>query len=335
MNKVIIIAEAGPNHNGKIKNAFKLIDIAKRCGADFIKFQTSKPENHISKFAKKANYQFKNTSKKNSSQLQMSKKMTLSYKDFDQVYKYCKKKKINFLSTAFDLESIDFLRRFKMKYIKIPSGEITNLPYLIKVAKLKKKILLSTGMSNSREISKAIQILIKNGSSKNKITVLQCNTEYPTPLSDVNLKAMKFMSKKFKTNVGYSDHTLGIEASLAAVAMGAKVIEKHFTISKKLKGPDHKASLEENELKQLIQGIRNVEVVIGKEEKKLTKSEKKNINIARNSIVAASKIKRDEKFTKLNITIKRPGNGISPMKYFEVLGKKAKKNFIKDELIKI
>ena len=222
-----------------------------------------------------------------------------------------------------------------MKYIKIPSGEITNLPYLIKVAKLKKKILLSTGMSNIKEISKAIQVLIKNGSSKNKITVLQCNTEYPTPLSDVNLKAMKLMSRKFKTNIGYSDHTLGIEASLAAVAMGAKVVEKHFTISKKLKGPDHKASLEENELKQLIQGIRNIEVAIGKEEKKLTKSEKKNINIARNSIVAAGKIKKNEKFTKLNITIKRPGNGISPMKYFEVLGKKAKKNFMKDELIKI
>ena len=334
MNNVIVIAEAGPNHNGKIRLAYKLVDIAKKCGANFVKFQTSVSENHISKFAKKAVYQLKNTSR-NKSQLEMSKKMTLSFNDFKLLNKYCKRKKINFLSTPFDQESIDFLKKFKMKYYKIPSGEITNLPYLIKIAKLRKKILLSTGMSNINEISKAINILNLNGTPKKNITVLQCNTEYPTPLKDVNLKAMKMMKKRFGVNVGYSDHTLGIEASLAAVALGAKVIEKHFTLNKNLPGPDHKASITEKELKNLVTGIRKIELALGKDKKYPTESEKKNLFIARNSIVASKDIKKGQKFTKENLAIKRPGYGISPMKYFKILGKKAKKNFIPDELVKI
>jgi N,N'-diacetyllegionaminate synthase len=265
----------------------------------------------------------------------MSKKMTLSFNDFKLLNKYCKRKKINFLSTPFDQESIDFLKKFKMKYYKIPSGEITNLPYLIKIAKLRKKILLSTGMSNINEISKAINILNLNGTPKKNITVLQCNTEYPTPLKDVNLKAMKMMKKRFGVNVGYSDHTLGIEASLAAVALGAKVIEKHFTLNKNLPGPDHKASITEKELKNLVTGIRKIELALGKDKKYPTESEKKNLFIARNSIVASKDIKKGQKFTKENLAIKRPGYGISPMKYFKILGKKAKKNFIPDELVKI
>ena len=334
MNRVIIIAEAGVNHNGKLKLAYKLVDVAKECGADFIKFQTSVPELHISKFAKKANYQTKNTPG-DESQLQMCKKITLSYEEFRKLKKYCKKKKIEFLSTPFDLKSIDFLKSLKMKYFKIPSGEITNLPYLTKVAKLKKKVILSTGMANLLEIKEALKILISHGTKKKNITVLQCNTEYPTPLKDANVRAMLTIKKKFKVNIGYSDHTEGIEASLVAAALGAKVIEKHITLNKNLSGPDHKASITPKELKKMVEEIRKVTVALGNGVKKVSPSEGKNIKISRPSIVAAKEIKKGEKFTIKNLTIKRPGNGISPMKLFKVIGKIAKKRFLEDELIKL
>jgi|TARA_B110000438_G_scaffold283163_1_gene310904 N,N'-diacetyllegionaminate synthase len=334
MKRVIVIAEVGPNHNGKIRLARKLIDIAKDCGADFIKFQTSIPELHISKFAKKANYQSKNTSREET-QLQMAKKNSLTFEQFRQLNKYCKKKKINFLSTAFDLKSISFLNKLNMKFIKIPSGEITNYPYLSKIGKLKKKIILSTGMANMKEIGEALEVLTKKGVAKKKITVMQCNTEYPTPLKDANLRAMISIKKKYGVSIGYSDHTEGIEAALAATAMGAEIIEKHITLDKNLSGPDHKASITKKELKMMIDAIRKVELTLGDGIKKASSSEKKNIKIARNSIVAARDIKKGEKFNNENLIMKRPGNGISPMKLFTVLGKIAKKNFIKDEQIKL
>ena len=334
MNRVIIIAEAGVNHNGKLQLAYKLVDVAKECGADFIKFQTSIPELHISKFAKKANYQTKNTPG-DESQLQMCKKITLSYEEFRKLKKYCRKRKIEFLSTPFDLKSIDFLKSLKMKYFKIPSGEITNLPYLTKVAKLKKKVILSTGMANLLEIKEALRILTFNGTKKKNITVLQCNTEYPTPLRDANVRAMLTIKKKFKVNIGYSDHTEGIEVPLVAVALGAKIIEKHITLNKNLSGPDHKASITPIELKKMVEGIRKVTVALGNGVKKVSSSEGKNIKIARPSIVAAKEIKKGEKFTSNNLTIKRPGNGISPMKLFKIVGKFAKRSFLEDELIKL
>ena len=334
MNRIIIIAEAGVNHNGKLKLAYKLVDVAKECGADFIKFQTSIPKLHISKFAKKANYQIKNW-KKRVSQLQMLQKISLTYNDFKKLKKYCNKKKIEFLSTPFELKSIDFLKSLNMKYFKIPSGEITNLPYLIKVAKLKKKVILSTGMANLLEIKKALKVLTSNGTIKKNITVLQCNTEYPTPLRDANVKAMLTIKKKFKVNVGYSDHTEGIESSLAAAALGASILEKHITLNKNLKGPDHKASINPKELKKMIEGVRKITIALGDGVKKISPSEKKNIKIARTSIVAAKEIKKGEKFTTQNLTIKRPGNGISPMKLFKIVGKFAKRSFLEDELIKL
>jgi N,N'-diacetyllegionaminate synthase len=314
--------------------AYKLVDVAKKCGADFVKFQTSVPKLHISKFAKKANYQIKNRKKKES-QLQMIQKLSLSYNDFRKIKKYCKKKKIEFLSTPFDLRSIDFLKSLNMKYFKIPSGEITNLPYLMKVAKLKKKVILSTGMANLIEIREALRILTSYGTKKENITVLQCNTEYPTPLRDANIKAMLTIKKIFKVNIGYSDHTEGIESSLAAAALGAKIIEKHITLNKKLLGPDHKASINPEELKKMIEGVRKITVALGNGIKKASLSEKKNIKIVRTSIVALKSIKKGEKFTNKNLTTKRPGNGISPMKLFRIIGKIAKKNFFEDELIKL
>ena len=334
MNKIIIIAEACHNHNGKLKMAYKLVDVAKKCGADFVKFQTTIPKLHISKFAEEANYQIKNWEKKGS-QLKMLQKLTLTYNDFRKINKYCKKKKIKFLSTPFDLKSIDFLKSLNMKYFKIPSGEITNLPYLIKVAKLKKKVILSTGMANLIEIKKALKILTSHGTKKKNITVLQCNTEYPTPLRDANIKAMLTIKKKFKIDVGYSDHTEGIESCLAAAALGAKVLEKHITLNKNLPGPDHKASINPKELEKMIEGVRKITIALGHGIKKISPSERKNIKIARNSIVAAKTIKKGEKFTTKNLAVKRPGNGISPMRLFKVIGKSAKRKFLEDELIKL
>jgi N,N'-diacetyllegionaminate synthase len=334
MNRVIIIAEAGQNHNGQLKMAYKLVDVAKKCGADFIKFQTSIPKMHISKFAKKANYQINNM-KKNESQLQMLQKLSLTFSDFKKIKKYCEIKKIEFLSTPFDLKSIDFLRSLKMKYFKIPSGEITNLPYLVKVGKLKKKIILSTGMTNLREIGEALRILTFYGTKKKDITILQCNTEYPTPFKDANIRAMLTIKKKFKVEVGYSDHTEGIEVSLAAAALGAKVLEKHITLDKNLSGPDHKASVNPKELKKMVEGVRKITLALGNGVKRVSASERKNIKIARTSIVASRVIKKGEKFTSNNLAIKRPGNGISPMKIFKIIGKIAKKKFLEDELVKL
>ena len=267
MTKVKIIAEAGPNHNGSLKLAYKLVDMAKRCGADYVKFQTSIPELHISRFARKAKYQKKNT-KKNESQLDMAKKIILSYNEFKKLNLYCKKKKIKFLSTAFDLKSINFLKKFNMDFFKIPSGEITNYMYLEEIGKIKKKVVLSTGMANLNEISDAIKILVRKGTKKKNITVMHCNTEYPTPMNDVNLKAMVTIKNKLKVDVGYSDHTEGTDVPPAAVALGASIIEKHVTLDKSMRGPDHKASLTEKELDLMVKRIRKTETLLGTSVKK-------------------------------------------------------------------
>lgn len=325
-----IIAEAGVNHNGNIDLAKRMIDVASEYNVDAIKFQTFKTENLVSKMAKKAKYQ-NNTTDQNESQFDMIKKLELDIETHKELIEYCKNKKIMFLSTPFDLESIDLLNDLGLEIFKIPSGEITNLPYLEKIGKLKKKVILSTGMSTLNEIESALNILRENGTKD--ITVLHCNTEYPTPMGDVNLNAMNTIKEKLNVEVGYSDHTLGIEVSIAAVSMGAKVIEKHFTLDKNMEGPDHKASLEPNELKQMVESIRNIEKAMGNGIKKPSKSEMKNIDIVRKSIVAIKKIKKGEIFTEENIYIKRPGNGISPMKWYEVLGTVATKDYDEDDLI--
>jgi len=333
-NKTFIIAEAGVNHNGNIEIAKKMIEVAKECGADAIKFQTFKAEKVISRYAPKAEYQ-KQTTGETDSQLEMVKKLELSFDDFVALKEYCDKLNIMFLSTPFDFESIDFLNDLGLEIFKIPSGEITNLPYLEKIGKLGKKVILSTGMADLGEIEDALDILISCGTKKENITVLHCNTEYPTPYEDVNLLAMLTIKEAFKVKVGYSDHTLGIEIPIAAVALGASVIEKHFTLDKNMEGPDHKASLEPHELKAMIDAIVNIEKALGNGMKKPSKSELKNKDIVRKSIVAKREIKKGEIFTEDNITVKRPGTGISPMRWYEVLGKVAPKDYKEDELIKI
>lgn len=330
MKKVLIIAEAGVNHNGDINLAKKLIEQAAKAGADVVKFQTFKANSCVSVSAKKAKYQLETTAKEES-QLEMIKKLELSYESHFELMKHCKKHGIAFLSTPFDLESVEFLRGLDLPYFKIPSGEITNFPYLKAVAKCKKKVLLSTGMANLGEIEAALTILRKNG-TKN-ITLLHCNTEYPTPFKDVNLNALKTLKEAFKLEVGYSDHTEGIVASLGAVALGAVVIEKHFTLDKTMEGPDHRASLEFEELKALCKGIRELEKALGSGIKKASKSEAKNKIIARKSLVAKREIQKGEKFSEQNLTTKRPGSGISAMRYEEYLGKRALKTYKKDELI--
>ena len=332
MNKVFIIAEAGVNHNGDINLAKKLIDEAVKAGADAVKFQTFKAENLVSKNAKKADYQVENTGN-NESQYEMIKKLELSFDDFIELKKYCDEKGIMFLSTPFDDESIEFLNNLGIEIFKIPSGEITNLPYLRKIGKLEKKVILSTGMADLGEIEDALDVLINSGTKKENITVLHANTEYPTPFEDVNLKAMQTISCAFDVDVGYSDHTMGIEVPIAAVAMGAKVIEKHFTLDRNLEGPDHRASLEPDELKAMVSTIRNIEKALGNGIKKPSKSEKKNIEVARKSIVAKRDIKKGEKFSEENLTVKRPGNGISPMRWDEIIGKVANRDYKEDELI--
>lgn len=329
---VYIIAEAGVNHNGNIVVAKKLIDEAKIAGADCIKFQTFKTENIVIKDASKAEYQIRNT-ENTESQYEMLKKLELTYDEFILLKQYCDIQGIDFMSTAFDLDSIDFLMKLGMDTWKIPSGEITNLPYLKKIAQISKKVILSTGMSNMSEIDDAIKVLMDYGSKD--LVVLHCTTEYPAPYEEVNLNAMTTIKNTFNVQVGYSDHTKGIEIPIAAVAMGAKVIEKHFTLDRQMEGPDHKASLEPSELKMMINGIRNVELAMGDGIKKPSPSEIKNISIARKSIVACKNIEKGELFTEDNLTIKRPGDGISPMKWYDVIGKKAYKNFDKDELIEI
>lgn len=330
MKKVLIIAEAGVNHNGDINLAKKLIEQAAKAGADVVKFQTFKANSCVSVSAKKAKYQLETTAKEES-QLEMIQKLELSYESHFELMKHCKKHGIAFLSTPFDLESVEFLRGLDLPYFKIPSGEITNLPYLKAVAKCKKKVLLSTGMANLGEIEAALTILRKNGTRN--ITLLHCNTEYPTPFEDVNLNALKTLKEAFKLEVGYSDHTEGIVASLGAVALGAVVIEKHFTLDKTMEGPDHRASLEFEELKALCKGIRELEKALGSGIKKASKSEAKNKIIARKSLVAKREIQKGEKFSEQNLTTKRPGSGISAMRYEEYLGKRALKTYKKDDLI--
>ena len=334
MNKVIIIAEAGVNHNGDINLAKKLIDVAVDAGVDYVKFQTFKAESLVSKSAKKADYQIENTQNANESQLQMLKKLELSHDQHQELINYCKQKNISFFSTAFDLESLIYLKELGLTMVKIPSGEITNLPYLRKAAELFSQVIISTGMSTIKEISDALEVFVMSGILKEKITILHCNTEYPTPMQDVNLHAMLTIQKEFGVNVGYSDHTLGIEVPIAAVALGAQMIEKHFTLDKNLAGPDQLASLEPIELKTMVQSIRNIEFAIsGNGIKEPSESEKKNIEIARKSIVANTKIIKGEFFSDKNITTKRAGNGISPMLWDKVIGQVAQKDFKEDDLI--
>lgn len=329
---VFIIAEAGVNHNGSIKLAKKLIDIACDAKADAVKFQTFKTENLVSKNAEKAEYQ-KQTTGRRETQFDMIKKLELDADVHRELMEYCKKKDIIFLSTPFDSDSIDLLEELGLETFKIPSGEITNLPYLRAIGKLNKDVILSTGMSEMSEIEDALEILIQAGTQKENITILHANTEYPTPMEDVNLKAMVTIGKTFGVDYGYSDHTLGIEIDIAAVAMGAKVIEKHFTIDKTMEGPDHKASLEPAELKAMVLAIRNIEKALGDGVKKPSKSEKPNIKIARKSIVACRCIKKGEVLSESNLGTKRPGVGISPMRWDDIIGTVALKDYETDELL--
>ena len=328
---VYIIAEAGVNHNGSFDLACKMVKAAKSAGVDCIKFQTFQSGSLVSRNAKKAEYQIKTTG--DSSQGEMLRKLELSYDEFLSLKTFCDKTGICFLSTPFDFESIDFLNTIEMPFWKIPSGEITNYPYLLALAKTGKPVVMSTGMCKIDEIGAAIKVLKENGTKD--IKLLLCNTEYPTPFEDVNLRAMRTMRDTFGLEVGYSDHTPGIEASIAAVAMGATIIEKHFTLDRNMEGPDHKASLEPDELAAMVRAIRNVEAALGTGIKEPSKSEKKNIAIARKSIVAAKNIQKGEILTEDNLTTKRPGSGISPMRWSEVIGKKAIRDFEEDELIEL
>ena len=330
--RTLIIAEAGVNHNGRLDLALKMVDEAKRAGADIVKFQTAIPERVISRYADKAEYQ-KETTGNEESQLEMCRRIHLKLSDYDIIKEYCEEVGIEFLSTPFDLESIDYLEKLGMKLWKIPSGEITNLPYLIKIAKTGKPVIMSTGMAELKEVEEAVNVLKEGGAGE--ITLLHCTTEYPAPFDSVNLKAMNTLREKFGTKVGYSDHTTGIEVVVAAVSLGATVIEKHFTLNRNLEGPDHKASLEPEELEVMVNKIRIIEKALGDGIKRAAEAEKKNIAIARKSIVAAKDIKKGEILSKDNITTKRPGNGISPMQWFEVLGTEAIRDFGEDELIEV
>ena len=329
---VFIIAEAGVNHNGSIKLAKDLIDVAVESGADAVKFQTFKAENLVSKTAEKADYQ-KKTTDALESQFDMIKKLELDVSTHKELLAYCQEKGIMFLSTPFDHDSIDLLSDLGLQIFKIPSGEITNLPYLKHIGSLGKRVILSTGMSDLKEVEDALSILIDAGTSKTNITVLHANTMYPTPMEDVNLNAMLTIQKEFDISVGYSDHTLGIEVDIAAVAMGATVIEKHFTLDKVMDGPDHKASLEPEELIIMVKGIRNIEKALGSSKKKPSPSESININIVRKSIVANKDIQKGDLLTDKNIIVKRPGYGISPMKWDGIIGTVATKNYKIDDLI--
>lgn len=332
MNRVFIIAEAGVNHNGDINLAKKLIDEAKKAGADAVKFQTFKAKNLASKDAKQAKYQEKNIGKSEDQQ-SMLKKLELSYEEFKELASYCKKIGIEFMSTAFDFESIEFLKSLDMKMWKVPSGEITNLPYLEKIAGLNLPVIISTGMSTMNDVRAAVKIFEEKNSRE--LTILHCTTEYPAPFNEVNLNAMVSLEREFSYKVGYSDHTMGIEVPIAAVAMGARMIEKHFTLDRNMEGPDHKASLEPQELSKMVSSIRNVEKALGNGVKEPSDSEMKNREVARKSIVAKGEIKEGEIFSSDNLTTKRPGNGISPMKWYEIIGMKAKRDFMEDELIEI
>ena len=325
-NRILIIAEVGINHNGSITKAKKMIDIAKKSGADYVKFQIFRPLSLAIEKAKLANYQKKNS--KTDNQVQLLNKYKLNFSDFKELYKYAKTRKIKFLATAFEEESLKFLDTLKVDYIKVSSGEINNLPFLKLIKKTKKNILLSTGASTTKDVANALNIL-----NKKKVTLLHCNSAYPSPISDLNLNSIKFLMNKFKCSVGYSDHSSSIYTPLVAIGNGAKIIEKHFTLDKKLKGPDHKASLNPKELKQMIKLIRVFEKSVGKYQKLISKSESQNLLFIRKSIVAKKKIIKGEKFSKKNLTCKRPGNGISPMLWERLMGKKSKKNYKVNEQI--
>lgn len=330
MGKVFIIAEAGDNHNGSLDLAFQLVDKAADAGADCVKFQTFVTDEVISKRAEKAEYQKESTGTEES-QYEMVRKLELSFEDFRKLQQYAKEKDLLFLSTPFDIPSVDFLESIHVPYFKIPSGEITNLPYLIRIAQTGRAIILSTGMAEMDEIEMAVRVLQEHGAGE--ISLLHCNTEYPTPMEDVNLRAMLTLKEKFGVRVGYSDHTKGIEVPIAATALGAEIIEKHFTLDHNMEGPDHKASLEPDELKAMVEGIRNIEKALGNGMKTASNSEKKNIDIARKSIVARKKIVKGEIFTEENLAVKRPGDGISPMKWFDIIGTAAVRDFDEDEMI--
>ena len=329
---VLIIAEAGVNHNGSLLLAKELIDAASFAGADIIKFQSFDANKLVTKKAKKARYQIINTSN-DDSQLKMLKELQLSFEEQIELKYYADKKNIEFLSTAFDLESIYFLNKLNLKRFKIPSGEITNLPYLRLIGSLNKPIILSTGMSNLLEIRQALNELNSQGSTNKDISILHCTTQYPAPFKDINLRALETLKKEFNTKIGYSDHSSGIEVSLAAVALGANIIEKHITIDKNLDGPDHKASIEPDQLKVLVKSIRNISLAMGSNEKKISKSELENLKIARKSIVAKVFIKKGQIFTEENLCTKRPAEGISPMEWDNIIGNKAKKDFQVDDFI--
>lgn len=334
MNNVIIIAEAGVNHNGDYQRAVDMVYAAKEAGADYVKFQTAVPELVISSVAPKAEYQ-KETTGNNESQLEMCRKIHLRLDDYLPLSQLCREVGIGFMSTPFDLVSIDCLASLGMDYWKIPSGEITNLPYLRKIASKGGKVILSTGMSEMPEIEAAMAVLQSGGIPRKDISLLHCNTQYPTPMRDVNLRAMEQLRSLHPGMVGYSDHTVGIEVPVAAVAMGASIIEKHFTLDKSLPGPDHRASLDPAELKAMVCAIRNIEQAIGNGEKHVSDSERPNIEIARKSIIAARDIQAGELLTEENLTVKRPGNGISPMRWDEVIGTRAIRDFKADYLIEI
>ena len=337
MTHVTIIAEAGVNHNGSIDIARQLVDKAVEAGVDIIKFQTFKSEKLVSRSARQAEYQKRNIGmESDDSQLNMLKKLELSEQDHIELMAYCKQKGIKFFSTAFDMDSIEYLHSLNLGLWKIPSGEVTNYPYLKQIASYNEKTILSTGMCELEDVRAAVNALYKNGLSKENLTLLHCNTEYPTPFEDVNLKAMEALRKEFDVEVGYSDHTKGIEVPIAAVALGASIIEKHFTLDRNMEGPDHKASLEPYELKAMVSAIRNIEKAIsGDGIKHISNSEQKNIAIARKSSVAARDIKEGELLTEDNLTVKRPGTGISPMRWEELIGTKAVRDFLEEDLIEI
>jgi N,N'-diacetyllegionaminate synthase len=335
MQKVIIIAEAGVNHNGSMEIAKQLVDAAALAGVDYVKFQTFNADKLVSKNALKADYQKINIMSGDDSQYEMLKKLELTPSQHIELIKYCQSKNVKFFSTAFDLESIDFLSTLNLGLWKIPSGEITNYPYLKRIAQKEEEVIISTGMCELVDIQNALDILLKFGIKKQQISILHCNTEYPTPMEDVNLNAMKTMAEKFGVQVGYSDHTQGIEVPIAAVALGACIIEKHFTLDRNMEGPDHKASLEPEELIAMVKAIRNIEKAVGSEEKKVSISEQKNIVVARKSIVAATMINKGELFTEENLTVKRPGDGLSPMLWESILGLKAKKLYQADDKIEL
>ncbi len=332
--KTIIIAEAGVNHDGNFDKAIRLVDAAKFAGANIIKFQTFKTENLAIKNIKKPEYIKKNIDLKKNTQFEILKKLELSDSVLKKIINYCKKIKIEFMSSPFDLESIKLLHKLGIKRFKIPSGEINNIPYLEEIGKLNKEIIISTGMSDLLEIKRALNILLKFGTKKSKITVLHCTTDYPTRFKDVNLNAMNEIKRKLSVNVGYSDHTIDITVPIAAVTLGALVIEKHITLNNNSKGPDHKASLHKYDFKKMVDSIKNLEISLGSKIKNITESEKKNIRLIRKSIVAKCKIQKGDFFTIKNLTTKRPGNGISSSKWYEIIGKKSKYNFEKDDFIK-